>query len=179
VHVTGQLALVAIIAFGINLLPAFGPPTWALLVFLELQWDVNSVGLVLAGAVGAATGRFVLATTFRHFRYRLSPARRESLGVVAERLTEHRGRAVAGLALFAVSPLPSAQLFEAAGLLAVPLVPLTVAFFVGRVVSYSLYVAIAGHNRYFAGLQHAPLPVDLGFSPRPFAIDGRNGKVLE
>ena len=51
-HVAGQLALVAIIAFGINLIPAFGPPTWALLVFLELQWDVNSVGLVLAGAIG-------------------------------------------------------------------------------------------------------------------------------
>ena len=148
---TGQLALVALLAFGINLIPAFGPPTWALLVFLEIQWDVNSVGLVLAGAVGAATGRFVLATATRHFRDRLSPERRDNLEVVAERLTAHRGRAIAGLALFAVSPLPSAQLFEAAGLLAVPLLPLTIAFFVGRLVSYSLYVAIAGYASESAG----------------------------
>ena len=42
-----------------------------------------------------------------------------------------------------VSPLPSAQLFEAAGLLDVPLVPITVAFFAGRVVSYSLYIGAA------------------------------------
>lgn len=40
-----------------------------------------------------------------------------------------------------MSPIPSAQLFVAAGLLAVPLLLLTVAFFAGRVVSYSSYVA--------------------------------------
>jgi hypothetical protein len=47
------------------------------------------------------------------------------------------------LALFVVSPLPSAQLFIAAGLLDVPLVPVTAAFFVGRLVSYSFYISLA------------------------------------
>jgi hypothetical protein len=47
--------------------------------------------------------------------------------------------AAGGLALFAISPVPSAQLFVAAGLLAVPLGPLTTAFFAGRLVSYSIY----------------------------------------
>jgi uncharacterized membrane protein YdjX (TVP38/TMEM64 family) len=41
--------------------------------------------------------------------------------------------------LFLISPLPSAQLFEAAGLMAVPLLPLTGAFFVGRLITYSMY----------------------------------------
>ena len=54
-----------------------------------------------------------------------------------------RGKAAAGLGLFALSPVPSAQLFVAAGLLTVPLVPLTVAFFAGRLVSYSIYVSAA------------------------------------
>jgi uncharacterized membrane protein YdjX (TVP38/TMEM64 family) len=44
------------------------------------------------------------------------------------------------LALFALSPVPSAQLFEAAGLITIRLVPVTAAFFVGRTISYSLYV---------------------------------------
>lgn len=48
-----------------------------------------------------------------------------------------------GLALFALSPLPSAQLFEAAGIMTLRLVPLTAAFFVGRLVSYSLYMSAA------------------------------------
>ena len=42
---------------------------------------------------------------------------------------------------FVVSPLPSAQLFEAVGLLGAKLIPLTIAFFSGRIITYSIYVA--------------------------------------
>ena len=127
--------------FGINLLPAFGPPTWAVLVFFRLNSDLPAVPLVLLGAVAAASGRFVLASTARHFRGRFSAKRRESLEAAERVLVGSRTKAAAGLGLFALSPVPSAQLFVAAGLLTVPLVPLTVAFFAGRLVSYSLYVA--------------------------------------
>jgi membrane protein YqaA with SNARE-associated domain len=129
--------------FGINLLPAFGPPTWAVLVFFRLNSDLPAVPLILVGALAAASGRLVLAATARHFRSRFSAERRESLQAAEELLVGSRARAAAGLGLFALSPVPSAQLFVAAGLLTVPLVPLTAAFFVGRLVSYSLYVAAA------------------------------------
>jgi uncharacterized membrane protein YdjX (TVP38/TMEM64 family) len=39
--------------------------------------------------------------------------------------------------------VPSGQLFVAAGLMTVPLLPLTAAFFAGRLVSYSIYVSAA------------------------------------
>jgi uncharacterized membrane protein YdjX (TVP38/TMEM64 family) len=129
--------------FGINLLPAFGPPTWALLVFFRLNSDLPAVPLILVGALAAASGRFVLAATTRRFRSRFSAERRESLQAAEKLLVGSRARAAAGLGLFALSPVPSAQLFVAAGLLTVPLVPLTAAFFAGRLVSYSLYVAAA------------------------------------
>jgi hypothetical protein len=45
--------------------------------------------------------------------------------------------------LFALSPVPSGQLFVAAGLIAVPLLPLTALFFAGRLVSYTIYVSVA------------------------------------
>ena len=44
-----------------------------------------------------------------------------------------------GLGLFALSPLPSAQLFMAAGLARMRLLPFTAAFFAGRFVSYTIY----------------------------------------
>jgi membrane protein YqaA with SNARE-associated domain len=131
------------VIFAINLLPAFGPPTWAVLVFFRLTYDLTAVPLILGGALAAALGRFVLASVTRRLRDRFPEERRKNLEAAGDALMDHRGRAVAGLGLFAVSPLPSAQLFVAAGLLTVPLVPLTVAFFVGRLVSYSLYVAAA------------------------------------
>ena len=129
--------------FGINLLPAFGPPTWAVLVFFRLNSDLPAVPLVLLGALAAASGRLVLATATRHFRGRFSAKRRENLEAAEKVLVGSRTKAAAGLGLFALSPVPSAQLFIAAGLLTVPLVPLTLAFFAGRLVSYSLYVGAA------------------------------------
>jgi membrane protein YqaA with SNARE-associated domain len=101
------------------------------------------VPLILLGALAAASGRLVLAKTTRHFRGRFSTERRENLEAAEELLVGSRSKAVAGLGLFALSPVPSAQLFVAAGLLTVPLVPLTAAFFAGRLVSYTLYVTAA------------------------------------
>ena len=129
--------------FAINLLPAFGPPTWAVLVFFNLNYDLSAVPLILFGALAAAAGRLVLALGARHFRERFSPERRKNLAAAEQVLVGSRGKAAAGLGLFALSPVPSAQLFVAAGLLTVPLVPLTAAFFAGRLVSYSIYVSAA------------------------------------
>jgi hypothetical protein len=105
--------------FGVNLLPAFGPPTWALLVFFRFNSDLALVPLVLGGAIAAAPGRLVLAHGARALRSRFSRRRLERLAAARSALTADRRRAAGGLALFAVSPIPSAQLFVAAGLLAV------------------------------------------------------------
>lgn len=139
----GQLAIALAVVFAVNLLPAFGPPTWAVLVFFSLDFDLPAVPLVLGGALAAASGRLVLASGARRLRPRLSAARVERLDRAEAALSADRGRTAAGLGLFALSPVPSGQLFVAAGLMTVPLLPLTAAFFCGRLVSYSLYVGAA------------------------------------
>ena len=126
---------------GVNLLPAFAPPTWAVLVFFRLQSGLNPVVLVLEGAVAATLGRSLLALGCRRFRSRIPAERIANLGAAKEALTQTKAGPLAGAALFAVSPLPSAQLWEAAGLVDVPLRPLALAFFSGRLVSYSVSVA--------------------------------------
>jgi len=143
VSALGQYAIAIGAVFAVNLLPAFGPPTWAVLVFFSLDFDLPAVPLVLGGAMAAASGRFLLATGSRALRPRFSPARLARLDRAEASLRRDRGRAAAGLGLFALSPVPSGQLFVAAGLMTVPLLPLTAAFFAGRLVSYSLYVGIA------------------------------------
>ena len=49
---------------GVNLLPAFGPPTWSVLVFFRLNSTMPTWAMVLVGAVAAATGRYLLAKAF-------------------------------------------------------------------------------------------------------------------
>ena len=131
----------AAIVLAVNLMPAFGPPSWAVLALLLLHWHLNVAILVIVGALAAGAGRYLLARASRALRGQLSERRRENLAAARELITRRRAGSALGIGIFALSPLPSAQLFEAAGLLALPLAPLTLAFFAGRVVSYSVYVS--------------------------------------
>lgn len=133
------LALVGVV-LGVNLLPAFGPPTWAVLVWFRLHEHLSVIPLVVLGALAAATGRVLLALAFRRLRGRVSARQKANLEAAGKVLQKDRRRSFVGLLLFALSPVPSAQLFEAAGLIGAPLRALTAAFFAGRLVSYSLYV---------------------------------------
>ncbi|MFA5968000.1 MAG: hypothetical protein WC816_01930 [Sphingomonas sp.] len=138
-----EYAVLFAIVLGINLMPALGPPTWSVIVIYELHTHIPLVALVLISALAAASGRLLLALGFRYLRGYV-PARTMQNLVAAGELVEHRKRgAVLALGLFALSPVPSAQLFEAAGLMGVRLLKFTTVFFLGRVVSYSIYGATA------------------------------------
>lgn len=143
---TEYLTLFAIV-LGVNLLPAFGPPTWSILVIFVLNTQAPPAPLILIAALAAALGRFGLAHAFRLFARRLSAKTRRNLAAARAALEKNRRNAILALGLFALSPVPSAQLFEAAGLAGVRLLPFTAAFFVGRMVSYSIYVLTAAGLR--------------------------------
>jgi len=142
--VVAHLLLAVAVVFGINLLPAFGPPTWAVLVFFRFRYgEIPVVGLIIGGALAAAAGRLLLALAFRALRRKLPAKHTEGLEVLGRVLGESRGGLASSFIFFAVAPVPSAQMFEAAGLARIRLAPLLGAFFLGRLVSYSLYVGAA------------------------------------
>lgn len=116
-------------------------------MFLALSYRLDPVALVPIGALSATAGRLVLARVTGRFRSRLSPRRIEALAALRDAIVARPHRAALGLGVFLVSPLPSNQLFMAAGLLAVPLRPLAAAFFAGRLIAYSLYTGGAAMVR--------------------------------
>lgn len=133
-------AVLAAVVTGVNLLPVLGPPTWLVLVLFRLHQHLAVVPLVAIGALSATAGRTLLAGLTQAVSRRLSGRRVANLRAAGELLRRRRGRSTATVALFLVSPLPSAQLFEAAGVMGLPLRPIAAAFLVGRVVTYSAYV---------------------------------------
>jgi uncharacterized membrane protein YdjX (TVP38/TMEM64 family) len=84
---------------------------------------------------------------FRLLGNRLPKKYRSNLAAAKTALEKNKRNAILALGLFALSPVPSAQLFEAAGLAGVRLLPFTLAFFLGRTVSYSIYVFTAAGLR--------------------------------
>ncbi|MDE1918213.1 MAG: hypothetical protein KGJ57_20165 [Sphingomonadales bacterium] len=132
-----------LIVLGVNLLPAFGPPTWSIIAIFGLNSDLPVPWIVIIGALAAALGRFILAHAFRRLGRHLPEKQRRNLAAARGALESRRRNVILGLALFALSPIPSAQLFEAAGLSGIRLAGFTTAFFVGRTVSYSIYAVSA------------------------------------
>lgn len=142
-------AILAIIAM--NALPAFAPPTWMALVFFLLNYDLNPIALVIVGVTSATAGRAILAWYFRKFAHLVPTKFSKNMEHAGHYLNRETGKRYAILALFLISPVSSAQLFEAAGMMkTVALKPLLAAFAIGRTISYSTYVtgaaAIAATN---------------------------------
>ena len=135
-------ALVFVIIYVLNLIPAFAPPTWmvfSLIGFHNLTPHVTWLALV--GAVAATGGRLTLAKLSRVIiRQRLlSQQSKDNIDAIRQGL-EGREKLTFGLFLFyALSPLPSNFLFIAYGLTSMRLSLLAVPFLLGRSVSYAMW----------------------------------------
>lgn len=137
----GQYLLVSVAIFVFNLLPAFAPPTWAVLLFFNFQYDLNPLLLICVGIIAAAAGRAGLFELFRNFRKYLPRGYLANMAKLGHYLEESNKRFFGLLTLFFLSPLSSAQLFEAAAIMnRMRLRPLLIAFASGRLFSYSFYV---------------------------------------
>lgn len=125
----------------LNIIPAFAPPTWMLLVFLLINYDLNPIALVIIGVLSATTGRAILAWCFRKFSHLVPSKFSQNMEYAGKYIESRPDRRYALLALFLISPISSAQLFEAAGMMkTIKLKPLLVAFALGRTFSYSTYL---------------------------------------
>ena len=136
-----QYLIVVAVVFFINLLPAFAPPTWSVLVMFALSQNLNEVALIALGVISATSGRLLLAWLFRLNQHRFPKSYIANLQNAATHLNRSKSHLAALWLLFFVSPFSSAQLFEAAGLVKnISLKPIGLAFASGRTLTYSLYI---------------------------------------
>ena len=132
-----------LIVFGINLLPAFGPPTWLALVIAQWRWHLNPAVVVVLGVIGAVGGRALLSIAFARLRDHFPKRDIANLNRAHAKIEQHPSGELAWYVVFLFTPVPSAQLFCAVGLLEMPLTKILITFAVGRLVSYSIYDATA------------------------------------
>lgn len=136
-----EILIVFAIIFAMNLLPAFAPPTWTVLAYFAFTLGIMDVVLIVTGVLAASAGRWCLATLFRRYRDKLPNSYVQNMENAETHLTKSQHHARALLALFLISPLSSAQLFEAAGIMkSIAIRPLVFAFAAGRLVTYSVTV---------------------------------------
>lgn len=130
-----------IIIFGENLMPAFGPPTWLVLVYLTLGFGLEPVPLIAIAVIAASIAHFLMAHAFRRFRFKLPGWYRVNLESLGDKIVGRSSTSWGLFVLFLWSPLSSSQLFVAAGLIPqIRITPLVIAFACGRIFTYSSYV---------------------------------------
>ena len=139
------LSLFAVV-FALNCLPAFAPPTWMVVSAMTLSSPgANPWLTALTAATAATAGRLVLAKlAYLLVRQRwLSARTKENVELVKVRLDKHRAMTFGAVLAYTCSPLPSNSLFIAYGLTSLPMAPVAVASFIGRFLTYSVWVVMA------------------------------------
>ena len=136
------LLLLFATVFGLNIIPAFAPPTWMVFSYIGFRYvTVNHALLALVGASAATLGRLVLAKMARVVVRQkfMSESSRQNIDSIREYL-EPRKKLTFGVFLFyAFTPLPSNYLFIAYGLTSMKFRLIAPAFFIGRTISYTFW----------------------------------------
>lgn len=134
------LALIAIVTIA-NAVPAFAPPTWMILVYFALHHGTHPLLLIIFGVLSATAGRGILAWYFREFAEHIPTRFSRNMDYAGEYFKRDTTKKYLLFTLFILSPISSAQMFEAAGLMkTIKLRPLLLAFAIGRSFSYTAYV---------------------------------------
>jgi membrane protein YqaA with SNARE-associated domain len=136
--------LLALIVFGVNVVPAFMPATWSLLAFFYLRYHLLFAPTIIIGAACATLGRIVLYALSKDFLQPHIPKKsRENLLVLGNYLNKNQKLAVSFVLGYAFLPIPSNQVFIAAGLADVNITLIAFSFFIGRLISYSFWVSLS------------------------------------
>lgn len=136
--------ILAIFVLGINIVPAFMPPTWTILVFFFLTYHLLPLPVILIGAITATSGRVILYFLARnHFIKLLSKSSRQNMSDFGRYFYSHKHITIPALLMYAFLPIPSNQIYISAGFAKLDIKLVAPLFFLGRLVSYSSWIATA------------------------------------
>ena len=135
------LYLVAMaLVFAVNIVPAFMPATWMVLAFFRIKFGLPLLALSIGGSIIAATGRWALAKASALFSRRFMKGQQSDMRELGEFLDEHRQHVGLATFLYTLSPLPSNNLFIAAGMVEIQLVWVFAGFLSGRLIANTALV---------------------------------------
>ncbi len=143
------------VVFLMNLVPYFMPPTWAVVTFFLIAFSLPVWPLAIGCAFASTAGRCGLYyLSARLGRQLLSDQKQRNVAALGNWLNQRPGwRGVVDLLIYSLGPIPSNDLFIAAGLSRAKLWPVALGFLPGRMVSYPLLALTAkGANDQLGGI---------------------------
>ena len=143
------------VVFLMNLVPYFMPPTWAVVTFFLIAFSLPVWPLAIGCAFASTAGRCGLYyLSARLGRQLLSDQKQRNVAALGNWLNQRPGwRGVVDVLIYSLGPIPSNDLFIAAGLSGAKLWLVALGFLTGRMVSYPLLaLAAKGANDQLGGI---------------------------
>jgi membrane protein YqaA with SNARE-associated domain len=147
------VAYAAVIA--INVIPYFMPATWMVVASFLIVFHLPFWPLCVGCALASTGGRYVLAwISSRWGRRLLSADHQRNVAALGSWLNQRADwRRTLEVFLYSLGPIPSNQIFIAAGLARASIGPVAAGFFAGRLLSYPVLAGGArGVNDHFNNL---------------------------
>lgn len=130
---------VTLVAFLVNVIPAFVPPTWLVLSMYKIHNPaLDSLWLAVFGVIGSVAGRFILYLCSKVLLKYLPHQFVDNATSLGGILSRKKRGLFSGSFIYALSPLPSNFLFITAGISATEILPITAGFALGRLISYTV-----------------------------------------
>ena len=136
------LILLAIFVYVINVVPFLMPPTWTILAFFYINFHPPFIPVIVVGAAAATLGRITLYfISKKYFRFFFSEKSLKNYSSLGKFVTKNEKFSIPIFISYAFFPISSNYVYIAAGLAEINIKILASSFFVGRLISYSFWVA--------------------------------------
>jgi len=141
-----------VVIFLANIIPAFMPPSWAILSAFYISSPQNIFALILIGVTASTCGRFALAKLSGKVTSKFASAsKKKEFDAIGAKLEGKAFQKFIFTFIYALSPLPSNALFIAFGATKTRMREVLAGFFIGRFISYLFLVFTT--NQVFSSLE--------------------------
>src|SRR5215216_1294065 len=132
-HILIWFSVCIAVVFLINLAPAFMPSSWMVMAFFYIHFDLPLIPLAVTGAIVSGCGRFFLAKGSDLLTRSLFKKKKEDLRELGGLLEEKPKLLPAIVFGYALTPLPTNNLFVAAGMVGVSVSRVLLGFWAARI----------------------------------------------
>ena len=134
------IAVCFAIVFVINMVPAFMPSSWMVMAFFYIQFDLPLLPLTVGGALVSGCGRYFLARGSGWVKRRFMRDRSDDLDALGGYLNDRRHVVTPTAFVYSLAPLPTNNLFVAAGLAGVNIMAVLAGFWTARIIADTVFV---------------------------------------
>jgi hypothetical protein len=133
--------LVFLFSLLVDVVPFVGPPAWTVMVFFQLQYQLDVWGVLIAGVIGSTIGRFLMTLYIPFFSERFINKRKdEDLKFLGEKLSGNKFKVLLFVFIYTLIPVPTTPLFTAIGMARLKPYNVITPFFIGKFISDALMV---------------------------------------